>query len=85
GTPPGLPADLAWIAEASDGVDRSALRGRVAATPRPVFPLQGRDALAAGIPAGPGVGQALARVRQWWLQEGCTPDAQACRIMLERG
>ncbi|MFC7551419.1 hypothetical protein ACFQU7_02495 [Pseudoroseomonas wenyumeiae] len=57
GTPPGLPADLAWIAEASDGVDRSALRGRVAATPRPVFPLQGRDALAAGIPAGPGWGR----------------------------
>lgn len=84
GTPPGLPPDLTWSAEAADGADRAALRARIATTPRPVFPLQGRDALAAGIPAGPGVGQALARVRQWWLREGCTPDAEACRKMLER-
>jgi poly(A) polymerase/tRNA nucleotidyltransferase (CCA-adding enzyme) len=84
GTPAGLPVDLAWIAEASDGADRAALRGRIAATPRPVFPLQGRDALAAGIPAGPGMGQALARVRQWWLEGGCEADAEACRRMLKR-
>jgi poly(A) polymerase/tRNA nucleotidyltransferase (CCA-adding enzyme) len=83
-TPAGLPPDLAWIAEASDGADRAALRDRIAATPRPVFPLQGRDALAAGIPAGPGVGQALARVRQWWLEGGCEADAEACREMLKR-
>ena len=84
GLPPGLPLDLAWIAEATDGLGRAALRARIATTPRPVFPLQGRDALAAGIPAGPGVGQALARVRQWWLDGGCEADAEACRGMLKR-
>ncbi|MFD1111481.1 CCA tRNA nucleotidyltransferase [Pseudoroseomonas ludipueritiae] len=83
--PPALPPDLAWVAEASDGMDRTALRARIGATPRPVFPLQGRDALAAGIPPGPGVGQALARVRQWWLEGGCEADAEACRKMLKRG
>ncbi|MBO1074079.1 CCA tRNA nucleotidyltransferase [Roseomonas marmotae] len=82
--PAGLPADLAWLAEALDGTERAGLRARIAATPRPVFPLQGRDALAAGIPAGPGVGQALARVRRWWLDGGCDADADACRAVLRR-
>jgi poly(A) polymerase/tRNA nucleotidyltransferase (CCA-adding enzyme) len=83
--PAGLAADLTWAAEAADGEDRAALRARIIATPRPVFPLQGRDALAAGIPPGPAVGQALARVRRWWLEGGCTAGAEACRVMLQRG
>jgi poly(A) polymerase/tRNA nucleotidyltransferase (CCA-adding enzyme) len=83
--PPGLPADLAWMAEAADGADRTALRARIAATPRPVFPLQGRDALAAGIAPGPEMGKALARVRQWWIEDGCTAGVEACRAMLQRG
>jgi poly(A) polymerase/tRNA nucleotidyltransferase (CCA-adding enzyme) len=83
--PQGLAADLAWAAEAADGEDRAPLRARIAATSRPVFPLQGRDALAAGIPPGPAVGQALARVRRWWLEGGCTAGAEACRAMLQRG
>jgi poly(A) polymerase/tRNA nucleotidyltransferase (CCA-adding enzyme) len=80
--PAGLEAGLAAIAEAIDGEDRAALRARLRATPRPVFPLQGRDALAAGIPPGPAVGQALARVRCWWLAGGCTAGEAACRAQL---
>lgn len=77
-----LPTDLAWMAQAVDGQDRAALRQRIRATPRPVFPLQGRDALAAGLAPGPAMGQALARVRAWWLAGGCEADAAACRAAL---
>lgn len=77
-----LPTDLAWMAQAVDGQDRAALRQRILATPRPVFPLQGRDALAAGLAPGPAMGQALARVRAWWLAGGCEADAAACRAAL---
>ena len=80
--PPALADSLAAMAQAMDGSPRDALRARIAATPRPVFPLQGRDALAAGIPAGPAVGEALARVRRWWLQGGCTASAAECRAKL---
>ena len=80
--PAGLETDLANMAEAADGQDRAALRARIAATPRPVFPLQGRDALAAGIPPGPAVGQALGRVRQWWLDGGCVAGVAECRAQL---
>ncbi|MDJ0389110.1 CCA tRNA nucleotidyltransferase [Roseomonas sp. E05] len=82
----GLPAaaalDAAWAAEALDGQDRAALRARVATTPRPVFPLQGRDALELGIPPGPAVGRALAETRKWWWEGGCTASAAACRATL---
>jgi poly(A) polymerase/tRNA nucleotidyltransferase (CCA-adding enzyme) len=67
----------AWLAGAP-----AALRARIAAMPRPVFPLAGRDAVALGIPTGPAVGVLLARVRSWWLAGGCTADAEACRAEL---
>jgi poly(A) polymerase/tRNA nucleotidyltransferase (CCA-adding enzyme) len=76
--------DAAWAAEARDGADRAPLRDRIAATPRPVFPLQGRDGLALGIPPGPALGQALASLRQWWWENGCEADAGACRAELAR-
>ena len=77
----------AWLAEAADGGDPAGwagLRARLAALPRPVFPLAGRDALAAGYAAGPQVGRALASVRAWWLEGGCRADAAACRAELAR-
>ncbi len=77
--PEGLAIDLAWMAEAADGQCRDALRQRIMETPRPVFPLQGRDALAAGVPPGPQMGKVLARTRAWWLEGGCEADAEACR------
>ena len=60
----------------------AALRSRIAATPTPVFPLHGRDALAFGLPAGPEIGLALEAVRHWWLEGGCVADAAACRAQL---
>ncbi|MCI0754610.1 CCA tRNA nucleotidyltransferase [Teichococcus vastitatis] len=82
--PPEAARDAARAAEAADGRDRAGLRGRVAATPRPVFPLQGRDALALGLPAGPAVGRALAATRRWWWDGGCTAPAESCREALKR-
>lgn len=61
-----------------------ALRARLANLPRPQFPLAGRDVVAAGIPEGPRVGKLLGQVRAWWLDEGCLPDAPACRERLRQ-
>jgi poly(A) polymerase/tRNA nucleotidyltransferase (CCA-adding enzyme) len=60
----------------------AALRARLAAIPRPVFPLEGRDVLALGEPEGPRVGALLRAVRQWWLDGGCVADKAACRAEL---
>ncbi len=72
------------LAQARDGVDRAALRDRLRALPRPVFPLQGRDGLGLGAQPGPALGAALAATRDWWLARGCTDDAEACRAELAR-
>jgi poly(A) polymerase/tRNA nucleotidyltransferase (CCA-adding enzyme) len=79
-TPPGILIGRAWLAtpEAAD------LRDRIAAIPRPIFPLEGRDALALGVAPGPAIGTALRAVRVWWLSGGCTADAGACRTELAR-
>jgi tRNA nucleotidyltransferase/poly(A) polymerase len=44
----------------------------------PTFPLAGRDVLALGLPAGPGVGEILAQVRQWWMEGGCIAGRDGC-------
>jgi poly(A) polymerase len=33
----------------------------------PTFPLTGKDVVAAGVPAGPLVGQVLTEVEDWWI------------------
>jgi poly(A) polymerase/tRNA nucleotidyltransferase (CCA-adding enzyme) len=66
-----------WLAQ-TDEPGWPALRDRIAATPRPVFPLQGRDIVALGIPAGPRIGEILSRTRRWWKFQGCTADFETC-------
>ena len=79
----GVPAEALlgriWLAGGHD----AALIADLLATPRPVFPLEGRDVLALGIPPGRAVGEALRQVRGWWLAQGCPDDAEACRAVLE--
>lgn len=76
--------------DAADLIDRTWLDGNVEARrrlvgmPRPVFPLEGRDVVALGIPAGPAIGELLREVRQWWLDDGCMADRAACRAELAR-
>ena len=82
-TPAEVLIDRAWLAD--DGGPRwAALRGRLAAMPRPRFRLAGRDALALGMAPGPAVGTLIGRVRAWWLAGGCVADAAACRAELAR-
>lgn len=66
----------AWLAD--DGKDRAGLRARIAVSPRPVFPLKGRDGLTLGIAPGPALGAALAATRRWWLDGGCVAGKEAC-------
>lgn len=69
-----------WLAGGHDG----ALIADLLATPRPVFPLEGRDVLALGYPPGRHVGEWLRAVRAWWLDGGCVAGADSCRGELRR-
>ncbi|WP_183115477.1 CCA tRNA nucleotidyltransferase [Gluconacetobacter diazotrophicus] len=60
------------------------LRADLLARARPVFPLAGRDVVAAGVAAGPRVGAVLERVRDWWMAGGCRAGRRACMAQLER-
>lgn len=84
---------LAWAGETAKGqADDSAYVRLIAAADcwRPqVFPLKGDDALKLGLAPGPAVGQALAAVEDWWIEEGFVPGREACltrlRGTIERG
>lgn len=52
--------------------------------PAPVFPLTGRDAMAAGVPEGPAVGAVLRDVEAWWIGEDFQPDEAALRARLQQ-
>lgn len=78
-TPAEVLAGAAWLAGRG-----AALRARLVALPRPVFPLAGRDLAEAGVPAGPGMGALLRVLRGWWLTGGCRADAAACAAELAR-
>ena len=58
------------------------LRARLAATPRPIFPLHGRDLTT--IAAGPAMGALLRDLRAWWLAGGCIADAAGCKAELAK-
>lgn len=64
-----------WLAEARDGLDRSALRARAEALSWPVFPLSGQDILNAPwvppVKPGPLVGRLLRCAKGHWLAHGC--------------
>jgi poly(A) polymerase/tRNA nucleotidyltransferase (CCA-adding enzyme) len=84
-TDPAILIGRTWLvqaAEADDAAAWSALRDRIAAMQRPVFPLEGRDVLAMGLAPGPRVGVLLRDVRGWWLEGGCVASAAACRHRL---
>ena len=73
-----------------DLIDRTWLDGdtdarrRLSGMATPVFPLEGRDVVALGVPAGPQVGALLRQVRQWWMDGGCVADRAACLAELAR-
>jgi poly(A) polymerase len=73
--------DRLWLDTGHDP-GAAALRERLVSLATPVFPLEGRDVLALGVPPGPQVGALLRDVRGWWQAGGCTADAAACRAAL---
>ena len=82
-TPADVLVDRTWLS-GGDGGPWDSLRERLRTLPVPVFPLEGRDVLALGVPAGPRVGGLLRAVREWWRGGGCVADSDACREELRR-
>ncbi len=74
----------AWLAEARDGRDRTALRARIAAADWPRFPLQGRDVLALGAAPGPAIGRVLGDLRAWWIEGSCRSTREEALAELAR-
>lgn len=75
---PAVLAGRAWLA------GEAGLAARLAALPRPVFPLVGRHVVARGVPAGPRVGALLRDLRAWWMERGCLDGKPACLAELGR-
>ena len=50
----------------------------------PCFPLSGRDAMAAGLPAGPTMGAALRAVEDWWVDHDFEPHREALLARLRQ-
>jgi len=70
-----LPGEVALVAAVQTGRNLAPL---LDLGPGPEFPLQGRDALALGVPPGPRVGALLGQVREWWLEGGAEAGHAAC-------
>ena len=73
--------DRSWLAQ-DERPGWAALRARLGAMARPVFPLHGRDVTRLGVSPGPRVGAVLKAVHVWWMAGGCVADASACREQL---
>jgi tRNA nucleotidyltransferase/poly(A) polymerase len=50
----------------------------------PDFPIDGSAVMAAGVPAGPAVGDVLRRLEEWWIASDFQPDAAALKEELRR-
>jgi poly(A) polymerase len=50
----------------------------------PAFPIDGGDVMAAGVPAGPAVGEYLRRLENWWIAQDFQPDLEALKRELRR-
>lgn len=74
-----LPAEILLVAAAQHpAADYTGLLAVMPPGLGPAFPLQGRDALALGLPHGPRIGALLAAVRDWWLADGARAGHAAC-------
>jgi poly(A) polymerase len=60
--------------EMSRSARLSKLLERAVSWKKPQFPIGGSDVMAAGIPAGPQVGKALAKLENQWVDENFAPD-----------
>ncbi len=82
-TPIDVLVDKTWL-DGGDGPAWDLLRDRLKSLPVPIFPLEGRDIVAMGVPPGPRVGDLLRAVRTWWLAGGCAVDRPDCLVEARR-
>jgi poly(A) polymerase len=76
-------ADLVRLAAAEErtGDAGAALAEALAESARwqpKALPITGHDVMGLGVPAGPAVGEVLAKVENWWLEADFSPDRAAC-------
>ncbi|MGH2356116.1 MAG: CCA tRNA nucleotidyltransferase [Chloroflexota bacterium] len=76
-------ADLAQLAAAADmsddtGAALAEALAEVDAWQPKSLPITGHDVIAMGVPAGPAVGEILAKVEDWWLERDFRPGRAAC-------
>jgi poly(A) polymerase len=76
-------ADLVRLAAAEErtGDAGAALAEALAESARwqpKALPITGHDVMGLGVPAGPAVGEVLARVEDWWVEADFSPDRAAC-------
>jgi poly(A) polymerase len=50
---------------------------------RPVFPLDGGDAIAAGVPEGPAVGRVLRALETWWIEQDFAPGRETLLLKMK--
>jgi poly(A) polymerase len=69
---------LAWAASdrSATGAQWRELLAHAEAWPVPTLPVTGDDAIAAGTPAGPRVGQVLREVETWWIDHDFPEDRE---------
>ncbi len=68
---------LAWASGRGGQTDWAPLLSLADGWSRPVLPVTGADATAAGIAPGPAMGAALRGVEAWWVDEDFAPDRAA--------
>jgi poly(A) polymerase len=49
----------------------------------PSFPLDGGDAMSAGVEEGPAVGRILSAIENWWIEQDFAPDRSALLLKLK--
>lgn len=76
-------ADALDLAAARENAEPPRALLDVAARPAPIFPVSGRDVLAAGVPAGPRVSSVLAAVESAWIAEDFPPTDRAHALIKE--
>src|SRR3546814_616357 len=74
--------DVALLAMA-DGTAQDLPLARMGVLPVPHLPVQGRDVLALGVPAGPKVGTVLTEFEDWWVREDFPMDRAAVAAKLK--
>ena len=67
---------LRWAEDPKDSnaIQWRALLAMADAWQRPVFPLSGKDVMAAGVVQGPLIGRILGEVEEWWIDSDFTED-----------